>query len=199
MIKVNLLSPGKKEVTPGAEPTAFIDEERESKINTGAILAAVLLTVGIIGFLYFSQSSTLNNKKRELEEKRARKAELDVVLKTITQLEKTKARLDRKVKIISELKSRQHGAVRMMDEVSKAMPDMVWLTKLNFNNNLLKIEGVALNNELIANFINSLKASHYFYNEKFDGSNRKAKGGVDIFQFKLSFAFDNNAAKKKVM
>ncbi len=199
MIKVNLLSPEKKEVAAGAEPTAFIEEEKVSKINTGAVLGAILLTVGVIGFLYFTQSSNLNNKRRLLEEKTARKAELDEVLKTIAKLEQTKARLDKKVRIIEDLKGKQQSAVRMMDEVSKALPDMVWLTKLSFSDNVLKLEGTALTNDLIADFINNLKGSNHFYSEQFDGSTRKKLGGNDIFNFRLTFFFRGTTDKKKVI
>lgn len=202
MIKVNLLSPEKKEVAAGGEPAAFLaEEEKVSKIHTGAVLGAVLFTLGVIGFLYFTQSNTLNSKKRELEEKQARKAELDEVLKTITKLENTKKRLDKKVRIITELKGKQANAVRVMDEVSKALPEMVWLTKLNFGKNVLKLEGTALSNDLIADFIDNLRASNYFQNEQFQGSNRKKQGGIDVFNFKLSFSFNPKVGdtKKKVI
>jgi len=197
MIKVNLLSPEKKEVASGGEATAFVSEERPKGINKGAILGAVLVTVAVIGFMYFSQASALSNTQRLLEEKKARKMELDEVLKTIDKLATTKTKLDKKVKTITELKAKQQDAVRMMDEVSKALPDMVWLTKLSFTDNVLKLEGSALTNDLIADFINSLKASNFFFNEQFDGSNRKLEGGIDIFSFKLTFQFKNTAEEKK--
>jgi len=200
MIKVNLLSPERKEVGGGGESSAFVQEERPKGISKGAILGAVLVTIGVIAFLYFTQASAVTSTRSLLEEKKARKAELDEVLKTIDKLEKTKTKLDKKVKIITELKAKQQDAVRMMDEVSKALPDMVWLTKLSFTDNVLKLEGSALTNDLIADFINSLKASNFFFNEQFDGSNRKLDGGIDIFSFKLTLQFINTAEeKKKVM
>jgi len=199
MIKVNLLSPGKKEVSPGAPSAAFVEEEKEPKINMGAVLGAVLLTVGIIGYLYLSQSSELNRKQSFLSERKARKAELDKVLKTVEQLEATKLRLDKKVKIIQELKNKQQAAVRMMDEVSKALPDNVWLTRLTFKGGLLNLEGQASTNDLVADFISNMKASNYFYDEKFNGSTRRMVAGAEIFSFKLTIRFSENLVNKKVM
>lgn len=199
MIRVNLLSPEKKEVSPGAPAVAIAEEEKEPKINMGAVLAAVLVTVGIIGYLYISQSNELNSKKRLVDEKEARKAELDKVLKTVKTLEETKQRLDRKVKIIQDLKSKQKTAVKMMDEVSKALPDNVWLTKLTFNNDLVNLEGTASTNDLVADFISNMKASNYFFAEKFNGSSRRMTAGVEIFNFKLSIKFSENLIKQEVM
>lgn len=199
MIKVNLLSPGKKEVATGAPSAAFIEEEKEPKINMGAVLAAILLTAGIIGYLYLSQSSELNRKQSLLSERQARKAELDKVLKTVEQLEATKLKLEKKVKIIQELKNKQQAAVRMMDEVSKALPDNVWLTRLTFNRELINLEGQASTNDLVADFIHNMKASNYFYGEKFNGSTRRMIAGAEIFAFKLSIRFSENLIKQKVM
>jgi type IV pilus assembly protein PilN len=199
MIRVNLLSPGKKDVSTGAPAASYAEETKEPKINMGAVLGAVLLTVGIIGYLYLTQASELSDKQSLLNEKQARRAELDKVLKTVAQLELTKEKLVQKIKIIQELKDRQQAAVRMMDEVSKALPDNVWLTRLTFNSELINLEGQASTNDLVADFIHSMKASNYFFDEKFNGSTRRVTGGVEIFNFKLSIKFSEKLLKEKVM
>jgi type IV pilus assembly protein PilN len=198
MIKVNLLSPEKKEVAGAPEAGAFAEEEKEAKINVGAIVAAVLLTVGIIGFLYFSQSNTLDNKQKLLAEKRARKAQLDSVLKTLAQLEKTKKNLDRKVKVIGELKSRQTSTVRMMDEVSRALPDWVWLTKMSFSKGVVTLDGRALSNNLIADFINNLDSTGYFVNIRLKSSKRARRRGTEVYDFSISCQFVAPTSRKAV-
>lgn len=199
MIKVNLLSPGKKEVAAGAPAASFAEEEKEPKINMGAVLGALLLTAGIIGYLYITQSNELNRKNILLSEKQARKAELDKVLQTVARLEATKKKLDQKVKVIQDLKDKQQAAVRMMDEISKALPDNVWLTRMTFNTDVLNLEGSASTNDLVADFIDNMKASNYFFGEKFNGSNRKVVKGTEIFNFRLSIKFSENLVKEKVI
>jgi Tfp pilus assembly protein PilN len=200
MIKVNLLSPEKKEIGgAGAEAGGFQDEERENKLSPTAGIAAGVLTLGVIAFLYFSQAATIAEKERLLEERRARKAELDIVLKTLEELEKAKKDLDRKVKLISELKSRQKDAVKMMDQLSNALPDWVWVQSINFSGKLLNITGKAIHNNLISDFINNLKGTGSFDNIAFPGSIRQAKGGLDVFNFRITCNYKDKdkAAKKK--
>lgn len=188
MIKVNLLSPEKKDISGAApEAAAFAaEEEKESKLHTGAALAAAVITVGIIGAMYFTQASTLDKKTRHLVERRARKAELDSVLETLTQLEKAKKLLEKKVKLISDLKSRQQDAVKMMDQLVDAVPEWVWLNSLRFSGKMLSLNGKALSNNLISDFINNLKGTGCFYDVKFPGSNRQKQRGMDIFDFRIN-------------
>ncbi len=197
MIKVNLLSPGKKEVSAAPGDTAvFADEERENKLNIPAIVTALVLSVAVIGLLYFIQSNKLDTVRKTLEEKKATLAEKATILKTLDQLEKTRKMLDRKVKIIQNLNARKQITVKMMDQLSKALPEMVWLTNMKFTNGFLSLSGSALSNNMIADFINNLKSTNYFYNIQFRDSVRKKVTGVDIFNFRLQCSFREITEKK---
>jgi type IV pilus assembly protein PilN len=189
MIKVNLLSPEKKEIGGmGGEAPSF-DEEREKKINPIAALGAVLITVGIIAYLYFTQGGVIEEKKQLLQERQARKTQLEGVLKKVSELEKTKKTLDRKVKLITELKGRQQDAVIMMDQLLNALPDWVWLDDLSFSGRTLNLKGKAIGNNLIADFINNLKGTGSFYDINFPGSSLQKQGGLDVFTFRISCSY----------
>lgn len=189
MIRVNLLRPGKKEVTGGAEPVSYVEESKGKKLNILALVGAVAITLGVTGLLYFLQSNRLDSERKLLEERRVRKVELEKVLKKMTEVESTKKILDQKIKIIGDLKLRQKDAVLMMDKLSACLPDWVWLTGLNFSGNVLNIDGKALSNNLIADLINNLQNSNYFTNVQLKTSVRKREAGSDVFEFKLQCQF----------
>ena len=197
MIKVNLLSPEKKQITPGVATTeVFSDETRENQTSIPAIIGASVLTVFIIGGMYFLQSNKLSNVKKTLEERRARLVELEEVLQTLKTLENTKKILKNKVDIIQNLNSRKQVAVKMMDQLSRALPEMVWLTNMRFTNNTVSLSGSALSNNPIADFINNLKSTNYFMNIQFKDSVRRKQTGVDIFNFRLDCTFSDPSKKK---
>jgi len=203
MIKVNLLSPEKKEISGGGGDVAqYADETKEAKINVAAGVGAAILTLGIIGFLFFTQANEIDTKEKLLQEKKARKKQLDDVLKTLEELEKAKKMLDKKVKLIADLKSRQQDAVKMMDQLSNALPDWVWLQSLTFSGKLVSMNGKAIHNNLISDFINNLKGTGSFYDIQFPGSTRQKKQGLDIFNFRLTCYYrdkdkaQTNAQKK---
>jgi type IV pilus assembly protein PilN len=113
-------------------------------------------------------------------------------------LEKTKKDLSTKVNLIQQLKSKQESTVRMMDEISNALPEWVWLTSLGFSGNIVRLSGKALNNDLIANFINNLKATDSFTNVDFKKSSRKKQSKFeDIFTFSLTCQFKEKSTEKK--
>jgi type IV pilus assembly protein PilN len=189
MIRVNLLSPEKK-VAAGSssspEQGAFPEEKKAGKLNIPSAVATGLITFGLIGFLYITQSKTLEEKTNLLNDLNAKKTTLKNVENTLTELETAKNDLKRKVGLISTLRSQQQSTVKMMDAVSNALPEWVWLTSLGFSGNRLNIAGKAIHNNLIADFINNLKASNNFSDVQFQGSTKQGQGGVDVFSFTLN-------------
>lgn len=199
MIKINLLKPEKKEVASGGTTISAVEESKESKMSVPALIAAVAITVGSIGLLYFLQTANLNSEKKLLEERTLRKAELEKVLQKLAELEATKLELDRKIKIINDLKFKQKDAVFMMDKLSRSLPDWVWLTNLNFKNGVLLLSGKALSNNLIADLINNLQTSNSFINVKLKTSSRIKETGIDIFVFRVECVFVRQPDLNKVV
>ncbi len=199
MIRVNLLSPERKEISGvAAEAAPVSEEEKERKISVGAGIGAAVITVGIIGFLYVTQAQTIEKKRNTLNEKRAKKVQLKDVENTLKELEEAKNDLTRKVALIGQLKARQQSTVKMMDEISNALPEWVWLTGLSFSSNQVSLNGKALNNNLIANFINNLKATYSFSNIEFRNSTRRKQTGFeDIFTFRITCTFNEQPSGKK--
>ena len=50
----------------------------------------------------------------------------------LDELQKQKASLERKIGLINQLKSQQDLAVRIMDELSRSLPDWVWLNEVSY-------------------------------------------------------------------
>ncbi len=197
MIKVNLLSPEKKDLAHGVAATeSFADEAKANELSVPAIIGAIVLTIFIIGGMYFLQSNKFSDVKKSLEVRKARLTELEDVLETLKVLENTKKILKNKVDIIQSLNARKQVAVKMMDQLSRALPEMVWLSNMKFNNRTLSLKGSALSNNLVADFINNLKSTNYFKSIKFKDSVRKKKSGVDVFDFRLDCTFSDPSKKK---
>ncbi|HLP57467.1 MAG TPA: PilN domain-containing protein, partial [Candidatus Deferrimicrobium sp.] len=145
MIRVNLLSPEKKVATGGGAPeqASFSEEKKPGKFSIPAAVIAGLLTFGIIGFLYITQAKTLEEKTNLLNDLNAKKTTLKKVETTLLELEAAKNDLTRKVSLISTLRSQQQSTVKMMDAVSNALPEWVWLTSLTFSGTRLSLAGKA--------------------------------------------------------
>ena len=197
MIKVNLLSPEKKEASRGKKEAISLEEKRGNKFNVPVIIAAMALTLIILIFLYFSQLSNYNEKIRILKDREAKKTQLENVLKTLENLERIKARLDKKVKIINQLKNRQKIVVKMMDDMSSSIPDWVWLNNLSFSHGALTISGKALSNNLIADFIKNMQNTNHFSNVRINFFKREKQSGLDIFNFSIKSNYVEKPIKRE--
>jgi Tfp pilus assembly protein PilN len=189
MIKVNLYKPEKKDVSGGVETVSYAEEAGEGKFQPSALLAALLISVGVAAFMYFSATNAMDREQRTFDERTAQLTELEKVLQKLAESEKTKAMLDTKIKLISDLKAQQKTTVEMMDKLSRVLPDWVWLTSMSFNSRTLTLGGKALNNNLLSDFINNLNSSNSFTGVTIGGSTAATEAGTEIVQFTLTCQF----------
>jgi type IV pilus assembly protein PilN len=105
--------------------------------------------------------------------------------------EAKKARVQRKVDLINQLKQNQRGPVRLMDEVSKALPDLVWIERMEYRGNAISIDGKAFNPPAVANFVANLKLVPSFQEPKVEFSACGGPAGSSLYCFKTNFGFSN--------
>jgi type IV pilus assembly protein PilN len=179
LIKINLLSEGR---TTARAPVAAV---ATGKINNAVFLGCIALAVLYFLGMWWHVASV----KRDWDDKNRRaQAEVDRLKSIIDEVngyEKKKASLEAKINLINDLKRNQHGPVRLMDEVSKALPDLVWLNSMNLIGNAIQINGKAMTPNAVANFIENLKKSPYFAEPRFQSLNQEGA----IYNFGLAVTF----------
>jgi len=82
--------------------------------------------------------------------------ELEPYIKEVEAYKAKKVELERKVQVINQLKTNQRGPVQIMDQVSRALPELLWLTKMDVTPTTITISGEAFNTNAVANFIENL-------------------------------------------
>lgn len=123
------------------------------------ILAVVLMLGALVGcyMWYSSMDGRIADKKKEIA---SAKQQIEQYKKAIGEVEKYKGledALNRKLGIIESLEKGKTGPVRVLDHLSQIIPKQVWLTEWNEKNGSVKIEGEALTNKHVAQFITALK------------------------------------------
>ncbi len=186
MIRINLLKPGKKEITEA--PSAIAPEIRERKKGPAYGLV-YLVFIAVIAALFLYQKNTLSKEQSLLQAAQIEKKSLQDVEVKLEQLEQQKSLLERKINLINQLKSRQEVAIRIMDELSKNIPDWVWLTETSFKNEMIQIKGRALSNNLIADYIYNLDQSPYFNNVNLISSTQKKSRTDQYLEFLLTLNY----------
>lgn len=82
--------------------------------------------------------------------------------KRVDEMEKFEKDLQRKLDVIGDLRAKKAGPVHMLDDMSTAAPDRLTLTRLTQKGENLEIEGIAVSNTVISEYLRALDASPYF-------------------------------------
>ncbi len=116
-----------------------------------AILGGGALLVCAAAYLYMSgQIRELDSKIAAAEQ---RQRELQAIKKQVDELEQKRATFQRKVDLINRLQAEQQGPVHLLDEISKGLPDFVWLTGMEQTGNQIRFNGQSNSLTSVADFI----------------------------------------------
>jgi Tfp pilus assembly protein PilN len=157
MIKINLLAE-KKQPKPDRAP-------RQIEMGGGQnfLLVGILLVgVAIAGFWWWQASSELKDWKQKHVEADAELERLEEIRAKGEEYKKKKAELARKIDLITTLKKQQAVPVHILDQISKNLPDFLWLESMSVSNNQIQINGKATSYNAVTNFYNNLGESGYF-------------------------------------
>jgi len=157
MIKINLLAPGR----PVAKKRPVMELGQKMTVVCGLILAAAVL---VIGWRYWSLSTQSSRLDADIANAQKESARLHSIILQVQQFEQRRAQLQQRVALIEQLRKDQTGPVHMLDQISRALPPMLWLTELKQtpNANEVLIEGKCLTLTGLSDFVANLETSGYF-------------------------------------
>jgi type IV pilus assembly protein PilN len=156
MIRINLLESERR----SAKPVAPGFQAGQKIMVIGSLV--MMLTVALIGWRYWSIDQQKAEVAREIEVSQREEARLQEILKQVQEFENRRKTLEARVALIDELRKGQTAPVHMIDQISRALPDMTWLTAMKQDGYALTIQGRCLSLTSLSDFIGSLEASRYF-------------------------------------
>jgi type IV pilus assembly protein PilN len=160
MIRINLLAAER----PAATKRAISFSLAGSQVTIGCALI-LIATVGLIGWRYWligHESTDLDAKIGAAQQETGR---LHSVIQQVQQFEQRRAQLQQRVVLIEQLRKGQTGPVHMLDQVSRSLPPMLWLTELRQNDKVpgeVTIDGRCTTLTGLSDFVVNLEATGYF-------------------------------------
>jgi type IV pilus assembly protein PilN len=146
------------------------DEERKERklkflVALGGAAVAAILTA-FAGYLLMD-SMVSAQEARNAELKREISI-LDRQIEKINDLESRKQNFLSRMQVIETLQRSRPEIVHIFDEISKRIPDGVYLTSITQTGKRLKFEGVAQSSTRVSTFMRNLEASSYLKNPELD-------------------------------
>ena len=189
MIKINLLSEGKR---PAAVRKArAVGEIRD--LALWMLLLGALLGVLVAAGYWWYLNGKLKEKQEEVAQAQKEVDALQAVIKEVEDFKKKKKSLADKIAIINDLKLNQRGPVRVMDYISRALPELLWLDRLKMNASSIEIEGRAFNPNAVANFMDNLDKVPEFKEPVLKDTSAQGNG---VYKFLVTFDYSFAPPKK---
>jgi type IV pilus assembly protein PilN len=158
MIRINLLATERKAVK--AASRGF--EAGQKMMILGSLI--LVLVVAALGWRYWALGQMAAEIEANIEAANREEQRLQEILRQVREFEARKAMLQQRVDLIDQLRKGQNAPVHMIDQVSRALPEMTWLTNLQQSPDgyTLTIQGRCLTLTSLSDYIGNLESSRYF-------------------------------------
>jgi len=155
VIRVNLISERKL----AKKKTAFPIEQQVTAGCCAILVAGAL----VCGWRYWSLGREAARLTSDIEKAQKETNNLKVIIAQVEDFEQQKAELQQRVELIEQLRKEQTGPVHMLDEISRSLPPLLWLTNLKQSpSNEVLIDGRSNTLTSISDFVASLETTGFF-------------------------------------
>lgn len=165
MIRINLLPVKETERALG----------RRQQMSLVALGLVTTLLIMLIPYLFQGRKIASLDTRIDTINKEIQAMNLQV--REVHEIDRLKKEVQTKLQIIGELNRKRIGPSRVLDDLSLASPDNLWLIDFNEAGSSATFTGLALDNETIAKFMRQLQASPYFHAVDLVETSQQQPGG----------------------
>ena len=143
------------------------------------LLAGLIIFNIALGNKIDSFSTKIAATKKQVEKYRRDALEVDRIKKQL-------ATLKRKTQVINNLENNRQWSVRLMDTMTQVVVEKrMWLTRLSVKNNGLGLNGIAIDNKTVADFMTRLENTGMFSTVALRKLELKVISGSNLKQFQI--------------
>jgi type IV pilus assembly protein PilN len=156
MIRINLLA-----VERGAAKRTTTLIPAAHRVTIGATLI-LLGTALFVGWWFWSLRQHSHQLDRDIARAEVETQHLRSVLTQVQKFEARRAQLQQRVTLIEQLRRGQTGPVHVLDEISKAIPDRLWLTEMTQKGQDITMAGMTTSLTGVSDLVANLEGSSWF-------------------------------------
>jgi type IV pilus assembly protein PilN len=150
---------------------------RQVSYYFGSVIVILLL----MSYFYVDLTREINSLTKERESLKRELATYRDTNAKINNLKKTIADIEAKLKTIKELEKVKTGPVKLLDDIATSVPkDKLWLASLRESKGTLMLEGTAMDNETVADFMDKLLSTGTINSVELVRTRQRKVPGVDL-------------------
>jgi type IV pilus assembly protein PilN len=157
VIKVNLLAGERKK----AKKKLLIPAGQQLTVVCSLVLVSGVLAVGWRFWIVTKESKQLD---AQIAAAQKETAQLQTIIAQVQTFEQEKAQLQQRIVLIEDLRKAQTGPVHMLDQISRSLPPMLWLTQLKQNpaTSEVLLDGRCMTLTGLSDFVATLESTGFF-------------------------------------
>ena len=155
MIRINLLTAER----PQAAKKLTFQSGQKLTIGCSLILVGAVL---FVGWRYWSLTRQSADLDRDIAAAQQETQRLSSIIKNVQDFEMRKAQLSQRVVLIEDLRKGQTGPVHMLDQISRALPPMLWLVEVKQQGADVLVDGFSTTQTGVSDFVTNLEGSGFF-------------------------------------
>jgi type IV pilus assembly protein PilN len=148
---------------------------------------ALIVTVVACAVICSSLMLSISSEKKEIASIEQEISSLKKVLGEVTRFKQLQKEYQAKLDVLATLKEKKTGPVLLLDELSRVLPERLWINDFKESGGNISIKGVGLDEATVARFMRDLEASPYYSGVDLKVTEQqKQKGGLKLQKFDLT-------------
>ena len=146
----------------------------------------------LVGWRYWALDQHAAQRRPRHRRRAREEARLAEVLKQVARLRGAARQLQERVTLIDDLRHGQTAPVHIVDQISRSLPEMIWLTSLKQDGYDVTIEGRSTTLAALSDFVGNLEATRYFSASGRDRESEVVTGDErrpDLIEFTIKGTF----------
>jgi type IV pilus assembly protein PilN len=173
MIRINLL------------PVRAKKKRNTSLYQLVAMSGGLVFVLLLAAIAHFAFANRIADQEKKIADGDAEIKRLEKIIGEVKELDQQKSRLLNQLAVIDKLEKGKRGPVRVLDELSNAIPKRVWLVSFQEAGGGLSLKGAAIDNADISEFMRALQKSPYFTDVALRYTQSDTREGVAIYNFEV--------------
>jgi type IV pilus assembly protein PilN len=181
MIRINLLPVEEAQRAAG----------RRQELALGSLVIAVAVLGLVAAHLW--QGVRVGSARRELRRLTQELVTIQGPYTDALKTEQQKQELREKLRVIGQLEAKKVGPVRILADLSAATPDKLWLTEFADTGGALKLTGLGVDEQTVADFLRRLGTLPFFQSVDLDETSQVDQDGAKLKKFVIHAQIDYSA------
>jgi type IV pilus assembly protein PilN len=184
MIKINLLP--------------VRDSQKKEKLREQVIVlvACAIFTISGCAAAYTTILAKISQKTDVISEQTKVIEQLKKQIGEVEKVKKLQGELQSKLDILGKLKENKVGPTHMLDELSVAIPEKLWVDTFDVVAGVVNLSGLGVSEEIVAIFLQQLESSPYYMRVELQSLEQATIEGNKLQRFKVAAREESPPVKK---